>query len=220
MFAIGVNGVTFWEEKTKKLIGGYQVPLQTDGRGGSITQQLDWRSTNGAVLLHETRTLTPHPDQNATLLTWRCRLETPPGTNAVNLSGHPYYGLGLRLLQSLDKVATFQNSSGQPGEKLYNDLRLVPAAWVAATGPVGEKFVTVAIFDHPGNFRYPAIKFTMSQPFAYLATTLNWKAPFQLKAGVPLDLCYGVAVWDGKMDAAQIERACRQWQELTAHRVP
>jgi hypothetical protein len=219
MFALGVNGVTFWEEVIRKVtIGGRETPLSTDVRHGCITQQLDWHSTNGAVLLHETRTLTPHTNQNVTLLTWRCRLETPPGTNAVDLFGHPYYGLGMRFLQSMDQVCTFQNSSGQPGEKLNGDLRLVPAMWVACTGPAGDKFVTIAIFDHPGNLRYPAKKFTMAAPFSYIATTLNWAEPLQLKAGKPLDLCYGVAVWDGKVDAAQIEQACRQWQQLTPAR--
>jgi len=219
MFAIAVNGVAFWEEILKgKTTGGREVPLQTDVSDGSITQQLDWQSTNGAVLLHETRTITPHTNADATLLTWRCRLETPPGTNAVNLTGHSYYGLGMRFLESMDTNAVFLNSTGQPGEIERGDLHLMPAAWVACTGPVGDKFVTIAIFDHPKNFRYPTRKFTMAKPFAYIATSLNLlKEPFQLKAGAPLDLCYGVAVWDGKVEAAQIEQACQAWQKLTPH---
>ena len=213
MFAIGVNGVTFWEEVIKqKTIGGSETPLQTDASGDRITQQLDWRSTNGAVLLHETRTIQPHTNENVTLLTWRCRLETPPGTDAVSLFGHSYYGLGMRFLASMDTNAVFQNSSGQPGEIERGDLRLMPAAWVSATGPAADgRFVTIAIFDHPDNLRYPARKFTMARPFAYVSTTLNWKEPVQLKAGAPLDLCYGVAVWDGKMDADQIEQAFQSW---------
>jgi len=216
MFAISVNGVTFWEEKTKTLNGGYQIPIQTDVSGGLITQQLDWRSTNGAVLLHETRTIQPYTNQNVTLLTWRSRLETPPGTNAVTLSGHHYYGLGARLLKSMDRASLFMNSTGQAGEIVRGDERLVPSVWVAGTGPAADgKPVTIAIFDHPDNLRYPAKKFTMSTPFAYLSTTLNWEEPFQLKAGAPLDLCYGVAVWDGKMDADQIEQAFQSWLKST-----
>jgi len=37
---------------------------------------------------------------------------------------------------------------------------------------------------------------------------------FALQTGEPLDLCYGVAVWDGTSDAAQIEQTCQQWQKL------
>jgi len=217
MFALQVNEVTFWEEKSKNNdIGGRQLPRQTDVRGDRIVQQLDWLGTNGAVLLRETRTIQPLANPNATLLTWRDRLETPPGTNVVTLSGHHYYGLGARLLQSMDKSSTFMNSSGAPGEIVRGDERLVPASWVAGTGPAADgRLVTIALFDHPGNRRYPAKKFTMATPFAYLSTTLNlWKEPLPLKADEPLELCYGVAVWDGKIDAAQIEQTCRQWQKL------
>ena len=212
MFALAVDGVTFWEEGK---IGGWEIPRQTDVRGDCITQQLDWRNPNGETLLHETRTITPYTNSDATLLTWRCRLETPPGTNAVTLSGHHYYGLGMRFAPSMDRVAVFQNSRHQPGEIVRGDERLAVADWVACTGPVDGKLVTIAIFDHPGNLRYPAKKFTMAAPFAYLSTTLNWQEPVQLKAGAPLDLCYGVAVWDGKMDANQIEQAFQCWLKST-----
>ncbi len=217
MFAVGVNDETFWEEVIKgAIVGGHQIPRQTDVTGNLITQQLDWQNRSGDIVLHETRTIQPLENPDATLLTWRCRLETPPGKDAVNLFGHPYYGLGARLLESMDKVATFMNSSGQPGEIIGGDHRLVPATWVACTGPTADgKMVTIAIFDHPDNLRYPSQKFTMAVPFAYISTTLNWKEPLQLKAGEPLDLCYGVAVWDGAVQAEQIEKAFRKWQENT-----
>ena len=217
MFALQADEVTFWEETIKNNdIGGRQLPRQTDVYGDRIVQQLDWQGTNGAVRLCETRTIQPLADPNATLLTWRDRLETPPGTNVVTLSGHHYYGLGARLLQSMDKTSTFINSSGSPAEIVRRDERLVSASWVACTGPTADgRLMTIAIFDYPSNLRYPAKKFTMATPFAYLSTTLNlWKEPFLLKAGEPLELCYGVAVWDGKIDASQIEQTCRQWQKL------
>jgi len=221
MFAVGVNDATFWEERIQNVIGGHQIPRQTDVSGDTITQQLDWQAPSGEFVLHQTQVIQANADPDATLLTWRCRLETPPGRDAVTLFGHPYYGLGARLLQSMDKVATFANSSGQPGEIVNGDKRLVPASWVSCTGPTEDgKMVTIAIFDHPGNLYYPSLKYTMATPFAYLSTTLNWKEPLQLKAGMPLDLCYGVAVWDGKIEAAKIEKACRQWQDRTLQAFP
>ncbi len=217
MFAVAVNGTTFWEEVINQVaIGGHQIPRETDVSGGCIRQLLDWKTPAGEFVLRETRSIQPLANPAATLLTWRCRLETPPGRESVALSGHPYYGLGARLLESMDKVCKFSNSSGLPGEIVRGDLHLVPASWVACTGPTPDgRVVTMAIFDHPGNFRYPSQKFTMAVPFAYIATTLNWKEPFPLKAGEPLDLCYGVAVWDGEIPPEQIENACRLWQEST-----
>lgn len=121
----------------------------------------------------------------------------------------------------MDKVCTFLNSSGQPGRTVRGDLRLVPATWVACTGPTADgRMVTIAIFDHPGNLRYPSLKFTMAEPFAYLSTTLNWEKPITLQASAPLNLCYGVAVWDGEISPAQIEKNCHQWQSLTPKILP
>jgi hypothetical protein len=52
--------------------------------------------------------------------------------------------------------------------------------------------------------------FTMTAPFAYQSATLNlWKEPFTLKE--PLDLRYGVAVWDGVQSSEEIERLYRRW---------
>jgi hypothetical protein len=71
------------------------------------------------------------------------------------------------------------------------------------------------MFDDPKNPRHPAKMFTMSKPFAYLSATLNlWKEPMELKCGAELDLCYGVAVCDGKLGAAGIEKLYQRWLTL------
>ena len=72
--------------------------------------------------------------------------------------------------------------------------------------------VTVALFDHPSNVRHPARMFTMTAPFAYLAATLNlWKETLKLEPGTTLKLVYGVAVWDGNVEPAQVEALYRRW---------
>jgi len=89
------------------------------------------------------------------------------------------------------------------------------ADWCAYTAPVDNKPVTVAMFDHPENARHPASWFTMKTPFAYLSATLNLaKEPMTLTAGKPLRLRYGVALWDGKIEAGQIGRAYQTWVGL------
>ena len=213
MFALEVNGVNFWEEIPQS---GHQIQRTLDVSDGVITQQLDWQTAAGKSVLRETRILQPHTDSNATLLTWQNRLETPADTEAVTLTGHHYFGLGMRFITSMDKVGTFLNASGRPGEVVRGTERLVPATWCAYTAPAGGKPVTVALFDHPDNLRYPARMFTMSQPFAYLSATLNlWKEPFVLKTGQPLELRYGIAVWDGQADVQQIEQTYHHWLKLT-----
>ncbi len=85
----------------------------------------------------------------------------------------------------------------------------------AYTAKADGKPVTVAMFDHPGNFR-PATFFTLTHGFAYLSATLNeWKEPITLKAGQPLKLCYGIALWDGEVDKAAVEKLYQRWVKLS-----
>jgi hypothetical protein len=87
---------------------------------------------------------------------------------------------------------------------------------MAYTAKLDGQPVTAAIFDHPANIRYPGKKFTMTIPFAYLAATLNqWKEPLTVKAGNPLDLRYGVALWDGAADKTTIEKLYQRWLAIS-----
>ena len=176
MFAIEADGVDFWSETAKN---GKQRCRSLDGPataagGARFAQRLDWVATNGTLMLTEQRSLFVHDtrDCRATLLTWRSQLFAAAG-ETVKLTGHHYFGLGARFLQAMDKVGGFTNASGQPGETVRGDERLVAAKWCAYSAPADDKPVTIAMFDDPNNPRHPARMFTMSKPFAYLSATLN-----------------------------------------------
>jgi Methane oxygenase PmoA len=219
MFALEADGVDFWGETPKN---GKEVSRELDGPataagGAQFAQRLDCVATNGTVILCEKRSVFVHDtrEQGATLLTWRSRLSTGPNREVVSLTGHHYFGLGARFLQVMDKVGEFTNATGQPGETVRGDERLVAANWCAYSAPVDDKPVTMAMFDDPHNPRHPAKMFTMSKPFAYLSATLNlWKEPMELKCGSELDLCYGFAVCDGKLGAAELEKLYQHWLTL------
>ena len=211
MFAVSVEGVSFWEEKPN---AGRQVPGDLRREGARLKQALQWTLTEGRVVLHEERTIQLHQEaaQAATLLTWRSRLQPPPQTASVQLTGSHYYGLGVRFVIPMDKDGVFFNSADAAGEPVRGTERLTAAAWCAYSAAVDGKPVTVAVFDHPANLRHPARMFTMLGPFAYLGATLNlWKEPYTLEAARPLDLRYGVAVWDGKTGKAAIEVLYQRW---------
>ena len=56
----------------------------------------------------------------------------------------------------------------------------------------------------------------MSTPFAYLSATLNeWKEPLVVQAGQPLELRYAVALWDGEVEKATVEKLYQRWLELS-----
>ncbi|MBN2024512.1 MAG: PmoA family protein [Pirellulales bacterium] len=227
MYALGVDDVDFWAEAPGDKPGRQvsraieHVTAQTkDGAAtGRFSQRLDWLAADGRLMLRERRAIEVgmNADKKARLLTWRTRLETPPGRESVELKGHHYYGLGMRFIESMDRVGRRFSADEATGTTVRNDEKVIPARWMAYTAPADGKPVTVALFDHPNNPRHPAGMFSMVEAFAYLSATLNLHVePLTLRADKPLDLCYGVALWDGEATPAEVERAYRAWVDLTA----
>lgn len=219
MFAVAVDGVNFWEESaTSGIQKPTAPPLLSQVKTKEATwqvlrQNLQWHSAQGEALLSEERVLatTRLGQPMATLVNWRSLLRLPPGKSSAQLTGSPYFGLGMRFVVSMDKDGRFFNADGQLGVQGTNNAR---SAWCAYTAKVDGKPVTVAVFDWPKNVRHPATWFTMDQGFAYLSATLNLhKEPLKLQADRPLELRYGVAVWDGQMESATVEKLYRLWIE-------
>ncbi len=228
MFALQVDGVDFWSErpgcgsqKSQSLDPLNGAPRNAQARAGFV-EQLTWTEPRqGKAMLLERRAIEvlrrkqPRP---VTLLSWRSRLAAPPGKDSVKLTGSHYFGLGMRFLASMDRDGRFFSSAQPPGKVVCGTERLVPAKWCAYPTKADGKPVTVAIFDHPKNPRHPSKMFTMTRPFAYLSATLNlWKQPLELKAAEPLALCYGVALWDGTVEPAEVEALYRRWAATNAH---
>ncbi len=221
MFAVAVDGLSFWQEHSHygvqkhRSLGDVKTFVRDGLTWAAFTQQLDWVDPKSEKpLLHERRTIevcrTKKP--KATLLIWRTCLQPPQGKDSVTLTGSNYYGLGMRFVESMDKVGRFFNADGKDGRPARDSQRLVRSRWCAYTAPADGKPVTVAIFDHPENPRHPAVMFTMPKRFAYLSATLNlWKEPLVIKAGQPLTLQYAVVLCDGHVEPAQIEQLYQEW---------
>jgi hypothetical protein len=225
MFALSADKVNFWEENEaatgveRQTSPGRSWQRSLEGVSSlGFTHELAWMDLrSGKPLLTERRTVEflPAEDIPATLLTWRSRLAPATAGRSVELGGAHYFGLGMRFVESMDTGGQFLNSEGAEGELVRGSERLTPAHWAAYYAAVDGRLVTVALFDHAANLRHPARMFTMSTPFACLAATLNlWKEPWILGEGKPLELSYGVALWDGRIDAKQIGVLYRRWLDL------
>jgi hypothetical protein len=222
MFAVAVDGVNFWEEQRAPGRQEHQAftDVTVDRHGdipwARVTERLAWLNPNGTeLLLNERRTirLCRLNDPKLTLMTWESRFEVPQGKKSVTLTGSHYFGLGMRFLESMDKIGRFLNAHDQPGQVVRGDERLVQSAWCAYSAEADGKPVTVAMFDHPDNPR-PVTWFTMTNPFAYLSATLNLhKQPLTVLSDKSLRLRYGVALWDGRMSSELIDRFCHRWAE-------
>ena len=119
----------------------------------------------------------------------------------------------------MDRVGKFIQADAGREEVIRGTEHVVATKWIAYTAPVDGKPVTVALFDHPGNARHPAAMFRMLDSFAYMSATLNlYKEPLEIVADKPLDLAYGVALWDGEVPAEQVEAMYRRWVEMVGGR--
>lgn len=233
MYALTIDDVNFWEEAKTS---GQQVPQKTDDvyaamksaaerfvprtgwQGLAMEQMLDWRKPAGqATLMLERRRLEVYTGSglDATLITWQSTLSTPPGVESTEITGRHYFGLGMRFVESMDKGGQFFNADGGTGVQGTNDIR---SRWCAYTAIAKEQPeaadghpVTVAIFDHPSNPRHPATWFTMTE-FAYMSATPDvHHQPLTLQARQPMRWRFGVALWDGHMQADRIEALYQQW---------
>jgi hypothetical protein len=220
MFAIKVDGVTFWVEKkdsgrqVHRSLSGFDETGQCAMRNGDFSQHIDWVGPDKKEsLVSETRTITvwPTKETGPTVLSWQSEFKVPTGKGKVTLTGDCYHGLGMRFRVPTEGRGWFVNADAKVGEVVRGDEQLVTSAWCAYVADVNGQSITVAMFDHPENPRQ-AMWFTMTKPFSYLSATMNLhREPLTLLTGKEMTLSYAVAVWDGHVETSRIERLYRQW---------
>ena len=229
MYAIRVNGVNFWEEKDApgvekpvKLLAHSVGKSATGLPQAKFTQLIHWLAhTNGntanskaVALLIEQRTLTLTVDEpnGEVALQWDAAFEVGQ-SGKVTLHGTDYNGLGLRLPESFDHVAVFQNSE----KSLYvgpNGRDNISAQWTSVTGKTAKGEITVALFGKSTNPGGSTVFFSLLDPFAYLAATqgLNNK-PLEYVAGDKFYLSYLLTVFNEPKSADFLQRCYEAWDK-------
>jgi hypothetical protein len=110
----------------------------------------------------------------------------------------------------------FFNADQKTAEMVKGKGPFVSTKWCAYATKADGQPVTVAVFDHPATLRHPAMIYNKTNPFTYLSATLDqWRKPITVEAGKPLNLCYGVALWDGEVDRATVEKLYQRWLSLS-----
>ena len=230
MFAVAVDGVSFWGESTEPGRQAHHsiAEVRVDKSDGlpraGFHERIDWINPRSKeLMLQEQRTIKIQtvPGQSVTLLTWHSVLEPPAGKKTATLTGARYHGLGMRFVQSMDTGGAFFIADDKKGKVFRDKERLVRSRWCAYSAKADGKLVTVAMFDYPDNPRYPATWFTMTEPFAYLSAALNLhKQPLKIELHKPLKLRYGVALWDGRVEKDKIEKLYRLWLNQQSNLYP
>lgn len=214
MYAIGIEGVDFWGEidgcgKQKHLSTG---AVHAGNSQAFFQERLQWLDADGRVKTLEKRKISIDTNDTfeAVLVTWTSQFTLPEGVESLTFDGRHYFGLGMRFIRSMDG-GKFFNADGREGKVYRGEERLVRSRWCAYTAEADGKDVTAAMFDSPENIRHPATWFTMHKPFAYLSATLNLHEKPLVLDKKELNLCYAVALWDGKVDQERIDQLYNKW---------
>jgi hypothetical protein len=168
-----------------------------------------------AALLIEQRTLTVAIDEKnqEVALRWDSEFQVGPRAGKVTLSGPNYDGLGLRLPESFNHVAKFQNSADQPYTS-SNSQNVTPARWTSVSGVMGGHDVMLAMFGRPDNAGGNGFFFTMLDPFAYLSATQGLdKKPLEYSAGDKFSLSYLLTVYSDNKSAEFIRQRSEHWEK-------
>ena len=223
MYAVWVNGINFWEEKDAPGVEKHvEMPLQyalVDTNGvptAHFLEVIHWLApknraaadSRDTALLIEQRALTLTVDETnqEVALRWESQFEVGPFAGKVTLDGPSYDGLGLRLPESFNHVATFQNSAGLPYSG-PNTQNVIPARWTSASGLVGGRPVMLAMF---GDAHY----FTMLDPFAYLSATQGLdQNPLEYAEGAKFSLSYLLTVYSEHKPTPFITHRSDVWEK-------
>jgi hypothetical protein len=223
MYAVCVNGINFWEERNLPGVEKHVDMLHLDTLdaqgmpGAYFTELIHWLapSNRAAALLIEQRTLTVAVDEKsqAVALRWDSQFEVGPQAGKVTLHGPNYDGLGLRLPESFNHVARFQNSADQPytGQNTQN---VIPARWTSVSGVMDGRDVMLVMFGRPDNARGEGSFFTMLDPFAYLSVTQRLdKQPLEYAPGDKFTLRYLLTVYSENKSPEFIRRRSELWEK-------
>ena len=151
-----VNGIDFWGEtpagKTGTIVHRKFVWIASGAEAEIVTEN-DWLSPAGKKVLEDRRRLAFGTRGDARWIDFDIALRASQGP--VTFGDTKEGAFGLRVAESL-RVDSKQggrivNSRGETNAAAWGKR----AEWVDYHGPVDGQTVGIAVFNHPGSFRYP-----------------------------------------------------------------
>lgn len=164
-----VNGVDFWSEDTShgarkpkhpigRIVHDKVVETKSGAKEGSVTTAQNWIAPDKSIPLTSTQTLRVFQgadnerefEFSTTLTAGENDVvfgDTKEGTFAIRIAE----SMRLRGAKGASSKGSILSSEGVQGEKVWGTR----AKWVAMSGPVKGKPMTIAIMDHPSNPRHP-----------------------------------------------------------------
>ncbi|UCF37127.1 MAG: PmoA family protein [Acidobacteriota bacterium] len=206
-----IDGLDFWSSAHGERIvhrAFLENPLEGDK---GLRVLLDWVDASGEVIVQEIRRLEFGGDADVRWMDHAIELSSLGKDRAFNDTKEGMFAIRLTDELREDKgTGRYINAFGWETEKEIWGKR---APWVALRGSVGEKPVTVAIFDHTSSASYPA--YWHARAYGLFSINPFGRKDFQkgstpldtkLKAGDSLKFRYRIVIYSGQVDKKRIDQ--------------
>ena len=218
-----VNGIDFWASEPEQRKGkqGLVVlkkilQVQDGPKSGTLRVLLEWLGPDGKVMVTEDRLMTFSGDESVRSVDFDVTLSVPART-VFGDTKEGFFAVRLRDEMSEEKGSgRMTNAEGKSGMAQVWGKR---SAWVDYAATLEGHKVGVAIFDHPGNPRYPTwwhardYGLFAANPFGERDFTGNKSinGSLAVEAGKSLRFRYRVYIHTGDTAEAGIAAAWKDW---------
>ena len=230
-FAHGdIDGLNFWAEQAfgkyyhghsrqsyGQMVLGKVEQVAEHNEVGTVRARFNLLTPSGRTIAEETQTYEFVGDDHTRTIDCEFIVFASQGpvTFGDSKEGTFAVRLGPELSAPHDHMINANGDKGEPA------IWGKPAAWVAYSGSVSGKSVTVVAFDSPKSFRHPttwharAYGLLAANPFGLREFTKNenkdgsWTVP----EGKSLVFRYRVLIYDGELSPTQISELYRQYEK-------
>lgn len=204
------GGPTFVRDKGYAQLdnNGAQVSRALSVSGDTITQGLDWLTSDGALWFSESRTIAVSIVDSVWTVTFRTAMKNVSGKEirigSPTTEGRPNAGYGGLMWRGPRSFTggTVVTPTATGGDELMGTR----APWLAFRGhhDGSGRASTLVFVDAPANPGHPVEWFVRSTPFACVCPAPFFSAEVPVAADETLSLSYGVVIADGDQDPAEL----------------
>ena len=221
-----VNGVDFWSESDKAgTVVTTAVPRAEVGADGRALIELrnEWRAPDGRVVCTDTTVIRCGAAGKARLVDYAITVAATQGKVTFGDTKEGTMAVRTRPELNVDRknplaAGSARNREGLTGKAIWG----AKSAWVDYQAPVAGTVVGLAMFDHPSNLRHPTTwhardyGLVAANPFGlhdFSKDQPKGAGDFIISAGGTQTWRYGVYLYEGALDAKDIDAAWKAWAE-------
>ncbi len=199
-----INGIDCWNEKTPEEFGRTEQDAMSVDHGPlslTIASENSWYVDDRKLMTDSRSYRLFDTDRNAAILDIALTLKASEGDVTIgDTKEGGFLCIRVNPTMNANDGGTMRNAYGASDETGCWSL---PSHWMDYFGPVGGETAGFAIFDHPGNFRYPTTWHVRGYGL-FAPNCWMFKPDHHLTTGEELTFRWRVTIHSGDTDQADI----------------